>query len=62
MGFIFIHSGPDMSFFQYFGMLGLRQLMCPKYCIFGPLNLHLLSLQFCYFLIFSVSFGVLIFL
>jgi hypothetical protein len=25
MGFIFIHSGPDMSFFQYFGMLGLRQ-------------------------------------
>jgi len=25
MGFIFIHGGPDMSFFQYFGMLGLRQ-------------------------------------
>jgi hypothetical protein len=25
MGFIVIHGGPDMSFFQYFGTLGPRQ-------------------------------------
>jgi hypothetical protein len=36
-------------------------LMIVKYCISGPLNLNLLNLYLCYFLIFLVSFGVLMF-
>jgi hypothetical protein len=35
--------------------------MSAKYCIFGPLNSHLLNLQLCYFLIFLVSFCILVF-
>jgi hypothetical protein len=35
-------------------------MMSAKYCIFGLLNLHLLNLQLCYFLMFSVSFGILV--
>jgi hypothetical protein len=36
--------------------------MSAKYCIFGPLNLHLLGLYLCYFLIyFFFNFGILAF-
>jgi hypothetical protein len=36
--------------------------MSAKYCISGPLNLHLLNLFYlCYFMIFLASFGVLVF-
>jgi hypothetical protein len=36
-------------------------MMSVKYCLCGPLNLHLPSLYFCYFLMFVVSFNVLVF-
>jgi len=34
-------------------------MMSVKYCLCGPLNLHLPSLYFCYFLMFVVSFSIL---
>jgi hypothetical protein len=35
--------------------------MSARYCVFGPLNLHLLNLYLCYFLMFWVSFCILVF-
>jgi hypothetical protein len=32
-----------------------------KYCIFEPLNFYLLKPKFCYFLMFLLNFGVLVF-
>jgi hypothetical protein len=39
--------------------VSFNSLMSAKYCIFGPLNLYLLSSYLCYFLMFLVSFSVL---
>jgi hypothetical protein len=36
-------------------------MMSAKSCIFGPFNLYLLSPYICYFHMFLVSFGVLVF-
>jgi hypothetical protein len=43
-----------------YAMQGVK-VMSHKYCIFGPLNLHYLNLELCYFLIFLVSLGVKVF-